>query len=341
MQSAWWTRCGLVALNDSCSFSPWFADQSEVKCGNAGCEWMGTRKEWSEHQKECKLEMVQCELCSAVMQRGLLFPHGVDDCPKRPVSCEWCADKVKADALAEHKENCLAAPVACSFGCSDVNVTRGNLEQHKTTCAFKPIGCEFASVGCQFIGHAGQQAEHCSESTVKDQHLRLMQTALAQSREKLLEREEKLQVVETRAEAAENRADAAEEKLIEMKKEIVEVKERAAREKEEEIARHERSMEEEREKRKQEIAASKRVGINSPQSRHERARFMEELWQSNEQQARKVLQGGDLVDCVGKLILLESSSHGHFVITTDCYSKWYLAEVMDANEQLVFVHCEI
>lgn len=55
----------------------------------------------------------ECSLCSLVLEAQHLAEHQANDCPRRPVACNWCARNIEADLIDEHAESCSSRTAQC------------------------------------------------------------------------------------------------------------------------------------------------------------------------------------------------------------------------------------
>ena len=89
------------------------------------------------------------------------------ECPKWPINCDECDERVLREALPLHKqEECLETEMVCPH-CS-VHMKRGDHEWHvEQQCAETQVTCQFLPHGCDWSGKRGKLEEHL-ESAMGD-----------------------------------------------------------------------------------------------------------------------------------------------------------------------------
>ena len=115
----------------------------KVKCihETKGCQWVGELGELDNHLnsnptkekqlKGCKLVRIQCIHCSELLQRCDIPAHQLDECLRRPFSCEYCNEFESnyEDVTANHWPVCGKQPLPCPNKCGET-FQRQNIENH-------------------------------------------------------------------------------------------------------------------------------------------------------------------------------------------------------------------
>ena len=80
-----------------------------------------------------------------------LQTHQIDQCPRRPFSCQYCKDfnSNQLDVTTNHWPVCGYYPLPCPNKCGEI-LQRQNLQSHITDdCPLTIIDCDFQHVGCE------------------------------------------------------------------------------------------------------------------------------------------------------------------------------------------------
>ncbi|EUB55050.1 TNF receptor-associated factor [Echinococcus granulosus] len=143
-------------------------DHLGVKCNyfEQGCSWTGLAVELTDHLEEC-----QCRLVRFMEQ------HVTADCPRRPVVCQFCQEKIEMYNQPTHMEMCKRFPIPCPNGCRRKELPREELTAHlEAGCPLQVINCPFSEQGCQFRGRKRQIRAHLADELVL--HVLLLRDAV-------------------------------------------------------------------------------------------------------------------------------------------------------------------
>ena len=139
----------------------------KIYCANKtdGCEWTGELCQLESHlnlnqlcsgergsQLEgCKFAEIKCGYCSKFLMRTALLNHKVNQCDKRPFSCEYCNnyESTYEDVTQNHWPTCVCHPVQCPNQCG-AHLQRQDIERHiEIECPLTLVECEFRHCGCE------------------------------------------------------------------------------------------------------------------------------------------------------------------------------------------------
>ncbi|VDL96453.1 unnamed protein product [Schistocephalus solidus] len=155
-------------------------DHLGVKCNyfEQGCTWTGLASELSEHLEDCQCRLVTCIYdCGLEFELRFLQQHVTSDCPRRPVVCQFCQEKIEMQKQPEHTEICRRFPIACPNGCKHSELPREELAEHLALhCPLQLNNCPFTEYGCTFRGKKKTIKSHLSEEILL--HMLLMRDAL-------------------------------------------------------------------------------------------------------------------------------------------------------------------
>ena len=161
-----------------CEFPVWCTHEKE------GCQWTGELGELEKHLNEspqlgdrvrgCQYTEVECCQCAEYLPRRGITTHEIEECPRRPFSCDYCSN-YQADyesVVTKHWPMCGFRPVPCPNWCG-VYPERQNLEQHfSEVCPLSTVSCDFHYAGCGVQLSRKDMPTHLSESIVH--HLSLL-----------------------------------------------------------------------------------------------------------------------------------------------------------------------
>ena len=153
-------------------FHVWCSHKTE------GCEWRGELSQLEKHLNEspklheqligCEFVKVGCHHCCKLFQRRYISVHQIDECIRRPFSCEFCGNYGAdfEDVTLKHWPVCVFYPVPCPSKCG-VCPERQNLECHvNKDCPLTVINCEFYYAGCEVQLPRKDIPAHLAESLV-------------------------------------------------------------------------------------------------------------------------------------------------------------------------------
>ncbi|CAD8174534.1 unnamed protein product [Paramecium octaurelia] len=104
----------------------------EQTCKNFGCYETMYRKDFEDHQLECKYGIVYCKYCSKDKLRMDIELH-LQECDCRPILCEWCQEKFQHIEIDDHIKQCEFKDIICEY-CKRI-YKQYDMEQHT------PINC--------------------------------------------------------------------------------------------------------------------------------------------------------------------------------------------------------
>ena len=154
--------------------------QLKIRCSNKpqGCQWVGELGDLDHHLKlgsvdgKCQFVEVECPLkCDKRIKRCELQEHKLNECQKRPFTCEHCDyESTYKGITVYHWPKCQRYPVTCPNKCSEGAIERRFLQRHlKEECPLQEIECEFSYAGCEVKGNRAEMKEHLDSN--KDEHL--------------------------------------------------------------------------------------------------------------------------------------------------------------------------
>jgi TNF receptor-associated factor 4 len=142
----------------------------KVGCPNVQCDWTGGIGDLEGHLHSCPREEIQCPNgCDEKFARTVLRNHTTNECPLRPVNCQYCPWKGKASTLFEHTTFCPLASVECPYQCQQSAVQRRHLEAHLETCPNRFVKCKYYPIGCRELIAADKMTDHVVQA--KGDHL--------------------------------------------------------------------------------------------------------------------------------------------------------------------------
>ena len=157
--------------------------QLKIRCSNKpqGCQWVGELCDLDRHLKlgsvdgECRLVDVECPFnCNSRIKRRELEEHKLNECQKRPFTCEHCDyESTYKGITVYHWPKCQRFPKICPNKCSEMTIERRFLQRHlKEECPLQEIECEFSYAGCEVKVQRSVMRQHLDSS--KDEHLRIL-----------------------------------------------------------------------------------------------------------------------------------------------------------------------
>ena len=123
------------------------------------CQWIGELGSLQYHSKNCKYQLIECELCLKKgindgntlykTARGLMKYH-IINCPYAPTMCiNGCSQLIMKKDLQIHIDhNCPETMIECinhQRGCNQ-NIKRKNMSNHRKTCQYELVICEYCTV---------------------------------------------------------------------------------------------------------------------------------------------------------------------------------------------------
>ncbi len=142
---------------------------------SVGCEWSGFLGESEQHnEKNCLFASIDCpNNCGVAIQRRILAEHQINDCSKRPYTCEYCQlTETYLYIQAEHLPVCPKRPVTCPNECGVTSLETSQLEQHMRECSLAMVECELSEVGCEEKVKRKDLDRHMEEAARR--HIQLM-----------------------------------------------------------------------------------------------------------------------------------------------------------------------
>ncbi|XP_075423666.1 TNF receptor-associated factor 6 isoform X2 [Ascaphus truei] len=147
----------------------------KVKCPSQGCLAKMELRHLEVHQAQCAFASVECRQCQRSFQKNLLDQHMRLECPRRPVSCENCAQSMAYEEKMEHDQTCPLAYVTCEY--CETNLIREQMASHyEVDCVMAPIPCTYSPFGCPEKMQRNELARHLQEFT--QAHMRMMAQTL-------------------------------------------------------------------------------------------------------------------------------------------------------------------
>ncbi|CAD8070567.1 unnamed protein product [Paramecium primaurelia] len=91
-----------------------YCQYQEQCCDNVGCYETMLRKDFEDHQLECRYGIVQCKYCQEDKLRMDIELH-LQQCDCRPILCEWCQEKYQYIEIDEHRDLCEFKNILCEY----------------------------------------------------------------------------------------------------------------------------------------------------------------------------------------------------------------------------------
>lgn len=127
----------------------------------SGCNWQGELGMIDEHLNSnptpdlkmagCDYTKTICDYCNVWMDRKCITHHQLEDCEKRPYSCDYCHEYQSSheDVTVNHWLVCPSRPVSCPNECG-IYPERNQLQRHLSNdCEVTITKCPFSYVGCE------------------------------------------------------------------------------------------------------------------------------------------------------------------------------------------------
>ena len=175
-----------------------------VRCPHVkeGCEWKGELRGLEKHLNEdpisggdslvaCEFAAVECIHCAEAFQRRYITTHQIEDCLRRPFSCDYCGNYGSdfEDVTQKHWAICGCYPISCPNHCSPYAVERQKMDHHlKKECPLVVVSCDIH--GCEVRLPRKDIPNHLAES------LPLHLSLLAKHSQKTEEEKEKMSELE-------------------------------------------------------------------------------------------------------------------------------------------------
>ena len=103
--------------------------------------------------------------------------HVTYDCPRRPVVCQFCQEKIEMHEQPSHMETCKRLPIPCPNDCKRKEIPREELVAHlESECPLQIMSCPFTEHGCTFRGKKREIRAHLSEEPIL--HILLLREAV-------------------------------------------------------------------------------------------------------------------------------------------------------------------
>ena len=190
-----------------------------VRCSHEkqGCQWTGELGELDKHLNVspklheqlvgCQFTEVECLHCCDPFQRRCVTAHQIEECIRRPFSCDYCGSYEAdfEDVATKHWPVCGSYPVLCPNECG-VYPERQNLEYHvHNDCFLTEVSCDYCYAGCKVQLSRKDMSAHLAEDMAN--HITLIAT---HSQRKMTEKDEQI------AELKEEVAQTIERKSLEL-----------------------------------------------------------------------------------------------------------------------------
>lgn len=168
--------------------------QLKLSCRNEdkGCEWSGALESYTQHECECRFQLVACSNwnCSEEFQWRFLEEHLKNECPERKVKCEVCQKKVTYQQMQSHDDVCPKVEVECTNSGCTVKIYRDQLSAHRNVCPKQKISCPYRLSGCVVAILREDRDKHLQEnieshSAVADMTIKHLQDKLDDAEHKL------------------------------------------------------------------------------------------------------------------------------------------------------------
>ncbi|VUZ52040.1 unnamed protein product [Hymenolepis diminuta] len=155
-------------------------DHLGVKCSyfEQGCPWTGLAIELQDHLEECQHRVVTCIYdCGVEFEVRFMEQHVTADCPRRPVVCQFCQEKIEIHDQPAHMETCKRFPIPCPNGCKRKELPREELVVHlERECPLQVNNCPFTEHGCNFRGMKREIRAHLQDENIL--HVLLLRDAV-------------------------------------------------------------------------------------------------------------------------------------------------------------------
>ena len=172
------------------AFKVWCSHKKE------GCQWTGELGELDKHLNVspklheqlvgCEFSEVECHHCCELFQRHYVTAHQIEECIRRPFSCDYCGNYGAdfEDVTTKHWPVCGSRPVPCPNECG-VHAERQNLEHHVSKdCPLTVVSCDFCYAGCEVKLPRKNMPTHIVENVVA--HMSLMAVHNQQVKEEII-----------------------------------------------------------------------------------------------------------------------------------------------------------
>ena len=182
-----------------------------------GCEWSGELSQLEKHLNEspklheqlngCQFTEVECHHCCDLFQRRYVTAHQIEECIRRPFSCDYCGNYAAdfEDVTTKHWPVCGFRPVPCPNECG-VYPERQNLEHHVSKdCPLTEVNCDFHYAGCEVQLPRKDMPTHLAENLVA--HTTMLATSM----------QEKIQALTLETRALRNTLTEKESEITQLK----------------------------------------------------------------------------------------------------------------------------
>ena len=173
-----------------------------------GCEWEGELGRLDEHLnsdplperqlKGCLFAVIKCLHCKEGIRRDKITGHQLERCPRRPYTCEYCAEYKSTfeDVAHSHWPECKCFLLPCPNECtpSGSGLQRQDLDLHvKEECHLTVVQCELHHAGCKVTLPRKDMADHMKKDSIA--HISLLAAENNRLSKRLLEKEEQICVL--------------------------------------------------------------------------------------------------------------------------------------------------
>ena len=181
-----------------------------------GCQWTGELGELDKHLNAnpklheqlvgCEFSKVECHHCYELFQRRYVTAHQIEECIRRPFSCDYCGNYGAdfEDVTTKHWPVCGSRPVPCPNECG-VYPKRQNLEHHASNkCPLAVVNCDLHYAGCEVQLCRRDMPNHLAEDLVVhislmaahsrqlEQKVQALQVTLDRRNERIVQLEQKI-----------------------------------------------------------------------------------------------------------------------------------------------------
>ena len=221
----------------------------KVRCSHKkeGCQWAGELGELDKHLNVspklheqlvgCEFSEVECHHCCELFQRCYVTAHQIEDCIRRPFSCDYCGNYGAdfEDVTTKHWPVCGSRPVPCPNECG-VYPERQNLEHHVSKdCPLTVVNCDFCYAGCEVQLPRKNMPTHAAENVVVHMSLMVVHNRgkrdeeISKIKSELTERKAEMDKLSNRLKENEQRIEELEEENEALKRSLVQTTEEIER----------------------------------------------------------------------------------------------------------------
>ena len=148
------------------SLQVYCTNNKKISHADNSCPWKGRLKDIDDHLQQCPYQILSCTNgCGKNIERQQLHHHLENNCPKRPIKCQYCnKEDIYQVITGEHLKECPQYPIHCTNeGCGQ-EVLRFQVKPHKRSCPKEIISCEYSTIGCVKRMKREEQEKHNEQS---------------------------------------------------------------------------------------------------------------------------------------------------------------------------------